>query len=708
MSGGIGGVSWQTFNRLPPEDQQAIRDSVARQEAVQSEPAAPASAPGAETPPALKPAEAKTPEQAVASINDLPLPKTDDLNGMPAPVYQSIYQPRVTQFTTTRREEAQAALDRFEPKWEDYRDSGLNGATASYEYGEARDAFNDNPYVKELKRIVGEATDKPTEVPAYLRNDPSTRTNPEAVTNLPIDTARTALKNFGVELPPNPTPQQIAAGYELLGAMPQDLLAYAINPGTQVTYNAPLGGIGTPSFIPVRAEAGFSFEGKVELSDVQTGVDFQETQQFKTSVQLQSEAGVDVGKTPLNKLYRAATLLRQVSPEAKELIEGSPLLKNVVKGLPISGHYTEFEGTRLSYEATVTTQQGTKLAGGDMSGMPNPLDPLNMPTGTSVLMRGQDLQGSDFAVNYKAFTLAGNHTELDGAGFGVRKLEGSVVEVYAGPIQTVENATFFGLGRAGTAAIGLSVDTSMENRSLSTARIDLATPEGQQAYQNFMNGGRVPDWNPPGVQRSGTSEVLNAEHATRLGIDLGPLSWQAGGNSQLTITRNVWQDGTIDQQNTYTSADGMTSDVQFQVGRDGKPIDSKTEWKIVLSDFNPILTSYLNAAYRPDQVNKDFDGEQHVQLEFTSAELMELRDRSRAHVGSVGGKEHLADLDSGRVTPWNTNVAEHLAVAKTSDEVFAVLSNDFHTSQIPEDLLAMVFEQGNRAVPGTIRLKDAG
>lgn len=188
----------------------------------------------------------------------------------------------------------------------------------------------------------------------------------------------------------------------------------------------------------------------------------------------------------------------------------------------------------------MTPQQGQRLDDGDVSAMPNPLNPDAMPEGTSVLMRGQNLTGSDFALNYKFYAgIGGTHTELEGAGFGVRKLEGQVVEVYAGPMDTVENATMFGLGKVGSYSVGLSVETSSETRSLQTARIDLSTQEGRDAYQTFMSAGKVPDWNPPGVQRSGSTEVFNAEHAARLGIDAGPISLGIGNSSQLTITRNV-------------------------------------------------------------------------------------------------------------------------------------------------------------------------
>ncbi|MEI2431807.1 hypothetical protein RDV84_09710 [Lysobacter yananisis] len=704
---GIDGVNYQLLRNLPPEDRQAILDAAKTQAAPAPEPPPPPPPP----PPAPPPQDAKTPEEAVRAIHGLPLPKNSDLSSsMPSQVYDSIYRPRVSEFNTTRRTEAQAALDRMEPKLEDFRNSGLNGATANYEYQQSRDAFDSNPYVKELQRIVVEATDKPTDVPAYLTNSGDAK--PSEVAKLDFPTVRGALETLGVQLPDQPTPEQVASSYELLKLMPGDVLSYAINPGMSVTYSTPVVGIGTPGVVSPQLKSDIVAEGKVELSDVQTGVDFQQTQQFKASVQLHTEAGVEVAKTPLQKLYKYADRFNQVPDGVKELVDNSKLLKAALKAPPVLGHYMEVEGTRLSYEATVTPEQGAKLDKGDMSGMPNPLDPLAMPEGTSVLMRGQNLTGSDFALNYKSYVgIGGTHTELDGAGFGVRKVDSSVVEVYAGPMETVENATMFGLGKVGSYSIGLSVETSSETRSLNTARIDLSTQEGRDAYQAFMSGGKVPDWNPPGVQRSGTTEVFNAEHAARLGIDLGPVSMGIGNSSQLTITRNVWQDGTVDQTNSYQSM-GQTTDVQFQVGADGKPVKDSTQWTLVLPNTSDVAASYFNSSYHPEQLNKKFDGDQHLQFEFTDKNLMALRDRARESVGNIGGEQHggerLRDLDSGRITPFPNDLSEQIAIAKTPDEVFAAISRRGQSGC--EDFVSMMMwgDQRDTKLPGTFTLKDAG
>jgi hypothetical protein len=174
----------------------------------------------------------------------------------------------------------------------------------------------------------------------------------------------------------------------------------------------------------------------------------------------------DVSRTPLQKLYKWADRLGQLPDAARQMVDGSPILRHVAKGLPGTGSYSEFEGGRLSYEAVVTPGQGALLADGDMAGPLNPLDPLSMPSGTSVLMRGQALEGTKFELNYKAFTIGGTTTALSGLGFGVTRGEGSIVEVYSGPVETVENNAFFGLGRQGALAVGVGSDLSMETRQM--------------------------------------------------------------------------------------------------------------------------------------------------------------------------------------------------------------------------------------------------
>lgn len=455
----IYGIDSSTYHRLPPEDQQAIRDSYRAEQAESPSPEVDAATPEA---PASEPvtfATAQTPSEAVEAIRDLPLPSWSDIpRNFPPEDRQALYDARVEAFNERRAAQAQAAIDRLEPQLSDF--DALNGATRSFEYGEARNAFNSDPHVQQLRRIVTEATEQPTTVPAYLRNGDGATTD---VTRLDIAQVRTALGALGIDLPADASPAQVQAGYDILATAPDGVLAWAINPGQQVNFQTPVAGAATLP-LPVRGGVDLTLVGQVDMSGVQTGMDFRQTQTFEMQVEMQGTATAAIGRTPLNKYYEWAGRLGALTPEAQRMVESSPLLRNVFKGLPIpvSGSYTQFAGTRVTYEAVVTPEQGQRIADGDLSAAPNPLDPMSMPIGTGTLIRGQTLTGSHFEANYKLLHVNGTTTELSGQGFGVRRIDAHTFEIVAGDVETVENDMFAGLGYRGIAAIGLSSDRSLE------------------------------------------------------------------------------------------------------------------------------------------------------------------------------------------------------------------------------------------------------
>lgn len=717
----IYGVESSTYHRLPPEDQASIRDSYqARQEAGAETPAAEATptAPAAEALPAPTVDAATTPEEAVTALHALPVPDNSDIAMLPQPVIAEMTGDRAAVYNATRAEAAQAALDRMTPQQSDF--SALPGRTGQMEYQDAVAAFQANPYAQELQRIVDEAQANPGQIPAYLNDTPPAA----AVQTLSTDQLRSTLAMVGVDLPANATPEDIAAARELVGTMPSDMLSMLVNPGSQVTFNVPLQ-LGTPNLVGPSAGYQVDVQGQVSLTDVQTGVNFEQTQQFRAHVQTTEGTFFDVSRSLPQQIYRWSGRLENLPASVRDRLDGIPgfdrlddtlrqargavddipALQRILKGLPVSGSYNTFEGERLSYEAVVTPEQGALLADGDASAMPNPLDPLAMPTGTSVLMRGQELEGSSLELNYKLFTVGGTATELSGQGFGVTRLEGSVVEVYSGPIETVENNAFLGIGRQGTLAIGIGSDLSMETREMQIARIDLSTAEGQAAYQTFMSTGQVPSWSPPGVQQSGTTEVFSHEYASFIGLQVGGLNLGGASDANGNITRTTWADGTVELSDTYTSVGGVTSDVRYQLGADGQPDYDNATWTVVRADLDPTLANYLESAYDPSRANMFPENAQHTQQVVTTAQLMELRDQAREYVIQLEGQEQFDLMDAGTIDPSWSNQEAALAIADTPDEVFAVLSNDFHGGAVIESLLAI---SRDGSLPGDFRMIPAG
>ena len=722
----IYGVNSQTYQRLAPEDQASIRASyLARQEEAAP---APAPAPAAEALPAPSVDAATTARDAVTALHALPVPDNADLGslqGLPPEDRQSIVDGRAAVYNATRAEAAQAAIERLAPQRSDY--ASLPPATADMEFQAAQQAWRSDPYAQELQRIVDEARASPATIPGYLDAAAASTADTSQFTPQQVSDA---LALVGVEIPADAPADVLAAGRELLGTMPDSMLAMLINPGSQVSFQG--GGVlGTPNI--AGPSIGYELEvgAQVSLTDVQTGVDFAQTQQFEASVQTQQGTTFDVSRSLPQQIYkwsgRVANLpdsvrgvldrvpgfdrLDDTLRNARGAIDDIPALRQVLKGLPVSGSYSTFEGERLSYEAVVTPEQGALLAAGDTDGMPNPLDPLSMPEGTSVLMRGQTLEGSAFELNWKALTVGGTHTELSGQGFGVTRGEGSIVEVYSGPVDTVENTAFLGIGRQGTLAVGIGSDLSMEERTMQIAQIDLATAEGQAAYQTFISTGQVPAWSPPGVPQSGTTEVFSHEYASFIGLQVGGLSIGGASDANGNITRTTWADGSVEFSNTYTSTGGVTSDVRYQVGADGEPVYDDATWTVVRADLDPVLANNLESAYDPSRVNQFADGNQHVQMQLTTDQLMQIRDRARDYVVDLQGQEKLDNLDSGLESPWWSNQEEALAIAQTPEEVFAVLSDDFHGGSVIQSLLAMTLEGGAldaQTLPGEFRSIPAG
>lgn len=708
--GDLYGIDSSTYRSLPSQDQQAIREQYRAEQAPVDSPPATPEAPDIAPAEPITFASAETTAEAVEAIHAIDLPSSDDLpSGLGEPVRQAIYGGRVEAFNERRAAQAQAALDRLEPQRSDF--DSLNGATASYEHSEAMTAFNNNPYTQQLRRIVEESTANPTQVPGYLLTADTPTTD---ATRLDITQVRTALGALGIDLPADASPSQVQAGYDILATAPDGILAWAINPGQQVSFQTPVAGVATLP-LPVRGGANITVVGQVEMSGVQTDMDFTQTQTFEMQVELQGTLTAAIGKTPLNRMYAWAERL-DAFPGARQMIEQSPLLRNIFKGLPIpiSGSYTEFAGSRVTYEAVVTPEQGARISDGDLAAVPNPLDPMSMPIGTGTLMRGQTLTGSHFEANYKLLHVTGTHVELEGQGFGVRRVDANTFEIVAGDVETVENALFVGLGYRGVAAIGLTADNSSETRDLSIARIDLRTEEGQAAYQAFMSSGQMPAWSPPGVLQTGTTQVYDAEHATRFGIEVGGFGWGTELNSSETnLVSTSWADGTTDYTNSVRMGDNHLAEWSWQTDASGVEIPGSARYGMMLSSYDPALASYMTDAYSSDPLNSssygDFDGNQNVRLEFSEADLMQIQaDAREAFLANdpQGFNQDLLDqIEAG--TAASNDLQVQLALAQTPAEVYRLVGNDFFQQEVAV-LFAVMYADLGRPAPGTLMVRDAG
>ncbi len=640
-------------------------------------------------------------QQAVADVHALPLPDTTDMSGLPPSLFfSSVYRGRVAEFNAQRAESAQMALDGLRPTSEELQ--AMHPTQAQY----ALDDFNSNPYVAELERIVAEAQADPYTIPAYLRNDTGA-SQPDVNAPLTTTEVREGLSLLGIDIPENASPATFAAGQEILDTLPDFVLGPLISPGTEVSFETPIAGLSTPGFLPYGGGAQITVEGEVELGDVQTGLNFEQTQRFDLTVQTRGEVSLNYGASRTT-MQRIINRLDGLSPQAQELLDSSPLLDRVLRGRssPITADFSSYAGAQLNYQAVVTPEQGARLADGDTSVLPNPLDPLNMAQGTGVLIEGASLEGSSFELTARLrgplrAIAEGSTTTLDGYGFSVTRLEGSLVEVQAGPMEAVEHDLFLGLG---TSNFNFGVGTSQEfsTHDVQIARIDLSTEEGQQAYQAFISTGQVPDWSPPGVQASGVTSVYASESSAGLEANAGGLSvnFEFGSHDYDARWTN-WQDGSRTLTDQYISNDNHTALVTADLDPQGE-LDN-AQWTIVVSDVDGGQSGYLAQAM--NNGTTQFDQDQHVQLSFTSEELMQLRSIVReGYEDSDHGRDLLARLDADPDGAFGLN--EHLAATSTPEEVWDVISNPFWKEEIPETFLSLSLDNGG-TLPGTLNTQTS-
>lgn len=691
-------AGWQS--RLPEADRIALAESHA-QTADSDTPTVEPVEVASPTAHSSTPSVPSSPQEAVQEIWDMPPPSYSGLTAIPEVVREDYYNELVESHNAHRADLAEEAIDQFEPTLDDF--SGLPSGIANLEFDTALADYRNDPFVQELGRIHEEATANPDALPS---NPTAPEPSAVNVADMPIAQQSEMLAALGIELPENPTPEQLAGGIELLQALPESVIGTLFAPGFEVSFTGQPVNASTPPGLPVSGSVAVTAQGTFELSEVRTGVGFNETQTVKVEAEVRGELEVGVGnnRTTLQRAYRAYERLAGLgllSDSAMNLVNQSPLARTVLRGtsLPVSFSTQSYAGSRVTYEAVVTPEQGAQISDGQLA-LPNPFNPLSMENGTGVLLRGEALVGTSFEASYKYFTTNGSVTQLEGLAFGVNRLEGDVVQVVAGPTELVENDFFVGLGK-GSISVGLGSDRSLDDQQLTFAEIDLSTESGQQAYRTFLTTGQVPTAGGEGVVQSGTQHVLTYDHTSRAELNLGPLN--IGGelnntNSQWVVTE--YDDGTMGYQ-TVKRINDRTVQVDYVVDAEGDVIPEHTNYTFVYADNGAALSSYANSAFSGEG-HEGYTGNQHIQLTFTNAELDELRGLALAQVQdnhpnhSAEGLQFVLDNPSG--------FTQTLAATETADEAARLMLN--YINGYESDLLALSYGQ-DTALPGTFEARPS-
>jgi hypothetical protein len=245
---------------------------------------------------------------------------------------------------------------------------------------------------------------------------------------------------LGLPVSEHMTPQEAEAALALTQVLPDRVWAALLSPG-----------------MTVRLEGAQGFgENSLEasLSRVQVAPGGERSQVLELSASLAVEAGL-----------RSEALRSAITPELIDrLPEGS---RKTVRGwkaakeVPLEASLEASAGERFTYQAVVPPDVGARIAGGDMSAAPNPVDPMGMPVGSSVLIRGEAFTAQSLSARYKWLQFDETTTALEGQGLGIRRVDEHIFEVTTGPMEAMERDSFLGMGYRDLSA-GVTRDTRIE------------------------------------------------------------------------------------------------------------------------------------------------------------------------------------------------------------------------------------------------------
>lgn len=164
----------------------------------------------------------------------------------------------------------------------------------------------------------------------------------------------------------------------------------------------------------------------------------------------------------------------------------------------------------------------------------NPLDPRSMQPGEAVQMSQEFYAHAGLDADYRAMQASLGYDRGRRVSAGATRIDGKTMRVYAGDEDFVRNALSLGAG-------GVSVGFGQElaEGKLRAVDIDVTTPGGWAAYQNFALSGRVPAKGAAGTTDPTTAITHKASQSASIeaqfgSAKLGALLSDSEGNYQQT------------------------------------------------------------------------------------------------------------------------------------------------------------------------------
>jgi hypothetical protein len=278
-----------------------------------------------------------------------------------------------------------------------------------------------------------------------------------------------------------------------------------------------------------------------------------------------------------------------------------------------SGAVSKFLGHKLNYSVSAAPDQMDAMAQGRRQ-TPNPLDPLSIHAGESVQMSEEFYEGVGMSAKYRALQASLGYDRGRRVSAGARRLPGNQVRVYVGDEDFVRNAMTVGLGND-EAHVDVGFNQEVSDGKLRAVDIDISTPEGWNAYQQFVTSGKVPGNGSAGTSSptSSTTHKLSKSatlSATYDDLKLGGMLTDAEGNYTETKDEN----GNVTTRNLNVRYKG--------VGIEVEDADGARTYGLNLEDVDPEKFENFQGLNFGD-THPPADG--NVRMDFTAGDLMGMR-----------------------------------------------------------------------------------
>ncbi len=199
-------------------------------------------------------------------------------------------------------------------------------------------------------------------------------------------------------------------------------------------------------------------------------------------------------------------------------------------------------GNTTSYDVKTNPADADRINRGDVP-PPNPVDPLSIPQGSSLVLNKDSYKGVDGSVTYRNITAELGYKDGHRVSSAVQRIDAGTVRVTVGDTDFIENTLGLKVGTDQVAA-GIKIGSGFQDGKARSVDLDVSTKAGWDAYQAFISSGVLPARGAAGASNATTSTSATSTHTDTITGKLGPIGGTSGGTTVSgQIVETVHEDG---------------------------------------------------------------------------------------------------------------------------------------------------------------------